>query len=93
MLGQGLHLQRFTEKQCLFLIDDLAAELDDRSLMKLMAKLSTLQSQIFLTCISQRVAEQIANAVVDCSLFHIERGVITPQVLEKPADSLANTNT
>jgi DNA replication and repair protein RecF len=54
-IAQGALLYRLTKKHCIFLIDDLPAELDPSNRTKVCNSLGELQDQIFLTTIEARL--------------------------------------
>jgi DNA replication and repair protein RecF len=74
-LAQGKLLRQITSKNCLYLLDDFAAELDAVHRHKVIEILSNLGSQVFLTTID--VAE-VKEAIdfVQPRLFHVEQGRI-----------------
>lgn len=51
-LAQGLLLQQLTNKSCIYLIDDLAAELDKEKQKMIMRILNSINAQIFATALS-----------------------------------------
>ncbi len=75
LVAQGALLQQ-QYKQPIYLVDDLSAELDSTSQLKLLALLVKQQAQIFLTAID---TTQLAKAIPDSvamQMFHVEHGVI-----------------
>lgn len=74
MLAQAELYSRRTGLQCIFLVDDLASELDDRHRMQVQEYFRDLRAQVFLTAIDP--------ATVDTSLwqqpavFHVEHGQV-----------------
>lgn len=77
-LAQTELLQSKAGKHSIFLIDDLAAELDDVNRGRLCAELERLQVQVLATSIKK-------NELTDCwarpeqvQVFHVEHGVINP---------------
>lgn len=78
-LAQGMLLKQCAEKQCLFLIDDMAAELDLKRREQLLELLMTLEAQVFVTTVDSDV---LAGDSVkqDKKVFHVEHGVISELV-------------
>ncbi len=57
-LAQGQLLERLTERHCLYLIDDLAAELDSRHRQRFCELLEEQQGQSFITAIERADVQQ-----------------------------------
>ncbi len=74
-LAQAKQLGAHTGKQCVFLIDDLASELDMHNRQRLIALLASQGHQLFLTGVEdtpwQHICEQYEG-----ELFHVEHGRI-----------------
>ncbi len=77
-IAQGRVLSRLANKQCLYLLDDLAAELDREHLSRGVDLLTELGAQVFLTGTDkealQAVLPQLSKGPV--GLFHVKQGVI-----------------
>jgi DNA replication and repair protein RecF len=74
-LAQGRFLKEKTQKKCIYLLDDFAAELDTLHRRQVVETLSHLQSQIFLTTINyEEVKESLKD--ISLSLFHVEQGTV-----------------
>ena len=61
----------------IYLIDDLAAELDDHNRVKIFELLQSLGAQLFVTCVA---LEALASCLPETSrrtVFHVEHGTIT----------------
>lgn len=72
MLAQAAVYQRLTGQACLFLIDDLASELDGAHRLRVLEHLHALKAQIFLTAID---ADSILATVwPERRRFHVEHG-------------------
>jgi len=72
-LAQGKLLKETQQKQCIYLLDDFAAELDGPHRRQVVETLSDLKAQIFLTSIDyDEVSVSLAD--IDFSLFHVEQG-------------------
>lgn len=76
-LAQGEHLVAQKERQCLFLIDDFASELDPIKRELLAHRLRESGSQVFVTAITQNQLNQMQwqDRKDDC-LFKVEQGRI-----------------
>ncbi len=73
-IAQGDALSEMLDKRCVYLVDDLAAELDVSNRDKVMDRLSGLGGQLFVTAIEE-------NALDSClprggTAFHVEHGII-----------------
>ncbi|MGF1870955.1 DNA replication/repair protein RecF [Photobacterium indicum] len=74
-LAQGLHLTEATGKQCIYLLDDFASELDSHRRALLAQRLKETNAQVFISAISD---EQIADMHDENGkMFHVEHGKIT----------------
>lgn len=80
-ISQGKHLFTSTNKQCLFLLDDVAAELDARHVNNTFATFNEIEAQVIVTAIQKQqlplVPRQQNNA-----LFHVEQGGFSPVAFE-----------
>lgn len=80
-IAQGCLLQRETGKQCLFLVDDLPAELDVSNRLKVCTLLESLKCQIFITCVEKTELEycwaETAQKPPEKKLFHVKHGKIS----------------
>ncbi|NAW59414.1 MULTISPECIES: DNA replication/repair protein RecF [unclassified Vibrio] len=73
-VAQGQHLTDKTGKQCIYLIDDFASELDSQRRKRLADCLKATGAQVFVSSITD---SQIADMRDDSGrLFHVEHGVI-----------------
>lgn len=73
-LAQGQHLTDTTGKQCIYLIDDFASELDGQRRGRLAEYLKQTQAQVFVSSIT---ASHIAEMQSENSrMFHVEHGKI-----------------
>lgn len=73
-LAQGILLAELTGKKCIYLLDDLAAELDSRRRQVVAELLAGLNAQVFITAVDD-VASDL-NKSLDAKMFHVEHGVI-----------------
>jgi len=74
-LAQAMQFTEATNKSCVLLYDDLAAELDANHRKLILAVLSKMNIQLFLTAIEK---EQIdLSAWHEKKMFHVEHGIMT----------------
>lgn len=76
-LAQGILLKQLKGKQCIYLIDDLAAELDNIYRQKVAEMLIDLKSQVFITTIESMQLKELLN-FANSSVFHVEEGAVKP---------------
>ena len=74
-LAQGTLLKRQKGKSCIYLIDDLPAELDKERRHRIAAVLKNLSAQVFVTSVDQEGLEAITD-ISEATLFHVERGIV-----------------
>lgn len=73
-VAQGQHLTKLTQKQCIYLIDDFASELDSQRRARLATCLKETGAQVFVSSITE---SQISDMMSENSkMFHVERGKI-----------------
>lgn len=77
-LAQGLLLKKITDKACIYLFDDLFAELDATKQKYLLALLNRLESQVFVTVIEDNLIHSLNNTV-NGKKFQVQDG----EILEK----------
>lgn len=74
-LAQGQQLSKEQGKQCIYLLDDFASELDSQRRSLLITQLKATGMQVFISAIS---ADQVAEIGDENSkMFHVENGKIT----------------
>ena len=77
-LSQAMQFTEATNKPCVLLYDDLAAELDEKHREQILAVLSTMNIQLFLTAIEE---QQINLAGWNVKkMFHVEHGKLSTEV-------------
>jgi DNA replication and repair protein RecF len=78
ILAQGSLLTKNANKGLIYLVDDLPAELDLQSKMKLLSLLSKQQTQIFITAIeSETICDLVSDKFeVPMKVFHVEHGSV-----------------
>jgi DNA replication and repair protein RecF len=74
-LAQGLLLKKMTGKSCIYLFDDLFAELDSVRQGYLITLLNRLESQVFITVIEDALIKVLSENV-DGKVFQVEKGAI-----------------
>lgn len=74
-LAQGVLLQQVTAKQCIYLLDDVAAELDHERRRRVIDVLAQIQAQTFLTAVEKDALENL-NQFAPTKMFHVEHGTI-----------------
>jgi DNA replication and repair protein RecF len=78
-LAQGILLKKQSGKKCVFLLDDLSAELDVENRRKVIEALHQIDAQVFITAIDKETLESMGDFPNTC-MFHVERGKIIPAV-------------
>jgi len=85
-LAQGAYLAGESKRQCIYLIDDLPAELDRNNRQKVCAILCSLGAQVFVTGTEEsELLETLSNSGFEpsqCKLFHVKHGRISAAELE-----------
>jgi DNA replication and repair protein RecF len=76
-LAQGVLLHELTGKTCIYLIDDLPAELDTHHRQLLCHQLSALHSQVFVTATDPHSLRDCWPKHQETVWFHVEHGRIT----------------
>lgn len=84
-LAQGQLFEQITTRRCVYLVDDLPAELDEKHRHLLVKWLNLLSTQVFITGVE---AEPLINPWVDydqkVKVFHVEHGEITSEDYHGP---------
>jgi len=73
-VAQGEHLTSLTGKQCIYLIDDFASELDSERRKRLADCLKATRAQVFVSSITENQVSDMIES--DSRLFHVEQGQI-----------------
>lgn len=76
LLAQGLLLKQLTAKQCIYLVDDLTAELDDEKKEQLAQALTAMEAQVFVTAVQVEALQGLFPSQL-CHWFHVEHGKVT----------------
>jgi DNA replication and repair protein RecF len=72
-LAQGILFKELTGRCCIYLLDDIAAELDVEHRQHVMQTLLDLQAQIFVTTADLNVMKEMSEHCAG-KMFHVERG-------------------
>ncbi|ODS24391.1 hypothetical protein AB835_03565 [Candidatus Endobugula sertula] len=76
-IAQAYLYQQETQQKCVFLVDDLLAELDKRHSIRLAAWLTELGGQVFVTGISEKEMQDAwAEQKTKTALFHVKQGSV-----------------
>lgn len=76
-MTQGIHLYDKTNKPCIYLLDDLAAQLDTKNQLNIATMLSDTGSQALITAVEKPFSNEFyTNAAHSHQLFHVEHGKI-----------------
>lgn len=83
-IAQGCVFAKMTGRKCIYLIDDLPAELDEQHRKLLAYWLNTMNTQVFVTGVERAalVATWQDIPEADLKLFHVEQGKVTPVTTE-----------
>ncbi|MDA1370869.1 MAG: DNA replication/repair protein RecF [Proteobacteria bacterium] len=76
-IAQGMLLTEALERHCIYLVDDLPAELDRRNREKVLKELIALKGQLFVTCVEREALQIPCQVRPEMAVFHVERGTIT----------------
>ena len=75
-LAQAMQFSQITDKACVLLYDDLAAELDSKHRSMILSVLSSMNIQLFLTAIERNQIDLSGWSETESSVFHVEHGDI-----------------
>lgn len=78
LIAQALVYRQHSRRPCVFLVDDLKAELDHEHVERVMALLKGLDAQIIMTATEKEVLEPYCSE--GHKKFHVERGQVTEVV-------------
>jgi DNA replication and repair protein RecF len=71
---QALLQDKLNTQRCIFLLDDLTAELDASNTQKILSLLSEINSQVFLTNIQRH--SEFENVPASVKMFHVKQGQV-----------------
>jgi DNA replication and repair protein RecF len=75
-LAQGQLLSLSGERRCMFLVDDLAAELDQRHLTQVCKQLVAMDTQVFVTAVNASELDNVWPPDTSLTRFIIEQGKV-----------------
>ncbi len=78
-LAQGVQLFRLQQRRCVFLVDDLSAELDRASRQRLCGVLENTGNQVFLSCIERESLALDWPKTRTVQVFHVKQGEISAE--------------
>jgi DNA replication and repair protein RecF len=78
-IAQGYVFSKITGRKCIYLVDDLPAELDENHRSLLARWLDAMATQVFITGVEQEtlVATWCDKPGIELKLFHVEQGKVT----------------
>jgi DNA replication and repair protein RecF len=76
-IAQGVLLSQALDRACIYLVDDLPAELDRANRQKVLDKLMGLKGQLFVTCVDREALLISSANSPKMTTFHVKRGTIT----------------
>jgi DNA replication and repair protein RecF len=77
-LAQGQLMREGQAGECIYLVDDLPAELDGPHTQLVCEELASLGAQVFITCIDARELEMYWPDGASPRVFHVEHGKVRP---------------
>jgi DNA replication and repair protein RecF len=82
-IAQGYVFSNITGRKCIYLVDDLPAELDDNHRALLVNWLTKMKTQVFVTGVEQNslMASWNRSSPIDVKLFHVEQGKVSQRLL------------
>lgn len=75
-VAQGEVLSQAVGRKCIYLIDDLPAELDPSNREKVMQELVQTEAQLFITSVEATAVDTSSFGQSDIAKFHVERGIL-----------------
>ncbi|MEQ9464106.1 MAG: DNA replication/repair protein RecF [Haliea sp.] len=84
-LAQGRLIAGPRQGSCVYLVDDLPAELDQRHCALVCEALAELESQVFITCVAKTDLEAMWPPGTKPALFHVEQGSLSEALGGEPA--------
>lgn len=78
-IAQGCVFTKITGRKCVYLVDDLPAELDEKHRQLLAKWLNTMQTQVFISGVEREALTSTweKESVVELKVFHVEQGKVT----------------
>ena len=78
-LAQGKLLSELEGRKCVFLVDDLAAELDWTHRREICKQLIELQAQVFVTSVGADELKECWPKEVQIKMFHVKHGQVSQE--------------
>lgn len=75
-LAQGRLLSTAVGRQCIYLVDDLPAELDSENRKRVLTQLGASKAQLFVTSVEREALNLDSFEGSEVATFHVERGII-----------------
>ena len=75
-IAQGILYTRCSDNPCIYLVDDLPAELDSQNQAAVLECLRATEAQLFVTCVQQEALGMAEKGSNEFTAFHVERGKI-----------------
>ncbi|MBR9827073.1 MAG: DNA replication/repair protein RecF [Oceanospirillales bacterium] len=75
-LAQGALFHRLSKRACIYLIDDLPSELDERHCRQFCEFLEASANQCFITCVDPGLLSRVWQPETDVALFRVESGTL-----------------
>ncbi len=76
-VAQGYLLSKLMGRTCVFLVDDLPAELDGQRRKALCQLFEELECQVFVTCVDHNDMTDCWSTEAPIKMFHVEHGKVT----------------
>jgi len=78
-IAQGLVFSQVTGRKCIYLVDDLPAELDEQHRQRLVDWLYRMDTQVFITGVEQQalLAGWLDKPEITPKMFHVEHGRVS----------------
>lgn len=83
-IAQGLVFSELTQRHCIYLVDDLPAELDPQHRRTLVDWLYKLDTQVFITGVDKDslLVDWSNKTSLPTQVFHVEQGIVSPEPTE-----------
>lgn len=78
-LAQGILLKNKLAKRCVYLLDDLPAELDFDNRQRVATVLNEIDAQVFVTGVDSEGLSHLRD-MADAKMFHVKQGIISESV-------------
>jgi DNA replication and repair protein RecF len=82
-IAQGLHYKQSKHHHCIYLLDDLPAEIDSNHRQAVCDLFVEQGAQVFITCIDKASIVGCFDKAEDLQVFHVEQGRVEPEPSEE----------